>query len=215
MVGGAGRLLAGVCLATGLLVVAHGARGESPPLRSIEPEAYSDQPAGIRYGSLLYHASLMSGMVWDSNIFASKENVVADRILVHSSRLDRQHAGSELQIHTPHHRRTISNTRSRRPRAAPTRKAELRGTIRMQRDSELLVGLVAARITEPRSSSSAAICPRMRPSPCRTTSIRPGWGCAEIYNPVISTTTVAVDNDNYFNVRSNRRHVDQPAISRP
>ena len=37
---------------------AHGARGEAPPLRSIEPEAYSDQPAGIRYGSLIYHASL-------------------------------------------------------------------------------------------------------------------------------------------------------------
>ena len=68
MVGGAGRFLIRVCLATGLLAAAHQARGEGPPLRSIAPDAYSDQPAGIRYGSLLYNASLTSGLAWDLSL---------------------------------------------------------------------------------------------------------------------------------------------------
>ena len=201
MVGGAGRLLAGVCLATGLLVVAHGARGESPPLRSIEPEAYSDQPAGIRYGSLLYHASLVSGMVWDSNIFASKENVVADRIFYFRpgltvSTLDPNYKFT-LRTTLDHLDHEVSPSESR-----TDAKADLRGTIRMQRDSELLVGLVAARVTEPRSVQRRDL-PEDAAEPVLHNQYSAWVGLRRIYNPVVSTTTVAVDNDNYFNVRSN------------
>jgi len=201
MVGWAGRLLAGVCRATGLLVVAHGARGESPPLRSIEPEAYSDQPAGIRYGSLLYHASLVSGMVWDSNIFASKENVVADRIFYFRpgltvSTLDPNYKFT-LRTTLDHLDHEVSPSESR-----TDAKADLRGTIRMQRDSELLVGLVAARVTEPRSVQRRDL-PEDAAEPVLHNQYSAWVGLRRIYNPVVSTTTVAVDNDNYFNVRSN------------
>ena len=201
MVGGAGRLLAGVCLATGMLVAAYGARGETPPLRSIDPETYSDQPAGIKYGSLLYHASLVSGTVWDSNIFSSKGNVVADRILVVRpgltvSTLDPNYKFT-LRTSLDHLDYEVSPAESR-----TDAKAELRGTVRVQRDSELLVGLVAARLSEPRSIQRRDL-PEDAAEPVVHNQYAAWVGLRRIFNPAVTTTTVTVDNDNYFNVRSN------------
>jgi hypothetical protein len=80
MAGRAARLLAGTVLAIGPIVSAPAVRAESPPLSSVKPDSYPDMPAGIRYGNLLYHASVASGFAWDSNIFSSRENVIGDRI---------------------------------------------------------------------------------------------------------------------------------------
>jgi hypothetical protein len=200
MVGGAGRLLAGVFLA-GLVVAAQVARGDAPPLASVDVDAYPDRPAGLRYGSLLYHASLVSGTVWDSNIFSSKENVVADRIFY-------VRPGLTVSTLDPNYRftlRTAVESLDYDISPAESRtdaKAELRGSIRMQRDSELLVGLVAARVTEPRSVQRRDL-PEDAAEPVLHNQYSAWVGLRRIYNPVISTTTVAVDNDNYFNVRSN------------
>ena len=201
MVGGAGRLLAGAYLATALLVAAQGARGESPPLKSVEPEAYTDQPAGIKYGQLLYHASLVSGTVWDSNIFSSKENVVADRILfirpgLTVSTLDPNYKFT-LRTSIEHLDYEVSPSESR-----TDAKADLRGTIRVQRDSDVNVGLTAARVTEPRSIQRRDL-PEDAAEPVVHNQYAAWVGLRKIFNPVASTTTVTVENDNYFNVRSN------------
>ena len=202
MVGWAGKLLAGVCLATGLLVAMHGARGEAPPLRSIEPDAYLDQPAGIRYGALLYHASLMSGMAWDSNIFSSKANVVADRILVLRpgltvSTLDPNYKftfrASILQVDYE-----VSPADSRTDALA-----DLRGTIRVQRDTEIDVGLIAARLTDPRSSVQRRDLPEDAAEPTVHNQYSAWVALRRNFNPAVTTTTVTVANDDYYNVRSN------------
>ena len=74
MGGSAARLLAGTILALGPFVSAPGARAESPPLSSVQPDNFSDAPAGIKYGNLLYHASVASGVVYvsseDGNLYA-------------------------------------------------------------------------------------------------------------------------------------------------
>jgi hypothetical protein len=201
MVGGAGRLLA-VCLATGVLVAAHGARGEGPPLRSIEPEAYSDQPAGIRYGSLLYHASLLSGMAWDSNIFSSKTNVVADRILfvrpgLTVSTLDPNYKFT-FRTSIQHLDYEVSPADSRTDALA-----EMRGTIRVQRDSEIGVGLTAAHLTDPRSSVLRRDLPQDAAEPIAHNQYSAWVALRRDFNPAVSTTTVTVVNDDYYNVRSN------------
>jgi hypothetical protein len=202
MVGGTGRLLAGVCLAIGLLVAAKGARGESPPLRSVDLDTYSDQPAGIKYGLLLYHASLVSGTVWDSNIFSSKENVVADRILfirpgLTVSTLDPNYKFT-LRASLDHLEYEVSPSDSRTGATA-----DLRGSIRVQRDREILVGLTAARVTEPRSSVQRRDLPEDAAEPVVHNQYSAWVGLRRTFNPVVSTTTVTVENDNYFNVRSN------------
>jgi hypothetical protein len=201
MVGGVGKLLAGVCLAIGLLVAARGARGESPPLRSIEPETYSDQPAGIRYGMLLYHASLVSGTVWDSNIFSNKENVVADRILfirpgLTVSTLDPNYKFT-FRASVDHLDYEVSPSENR-----TSAKADLRGSIRVQRDQEILVGLTAARVAEPRSTLRRDL-PEDAAEPVVHNQYSAWVGLRRIFNPVTSTTTMTVETDNYFNVRSN------------
>ena len=185
-----------------MLVAAHGARGEAPPLRSIEPEAYSDQPAGIRYGSLLYHASLLSGMAWDSNIFSSKTNVVADRIFfirpgLTVSTLDPNYKFT-FRTSIQHLDYEVSPADSRTDALA-----EMRGTVRVQRDSEIDVGLTAARLTDPRSSVLRRDLPQDAAEPIAHNQYSAWVALRRDFNPAVSTTTVTVVNDDYYNVRSN------------
>lgn len=201
MVDGAGRLLAGVVLAAGVLVAAHGARGESPPLKSIEPEVYSDRPAGMKYGLLLYHASLVSGTIWDSNIFSSKENVVADRILfirpgLTVSTLDPNYKFT-FRASAEHLDYEVSPSESR-----TDARAELRGTVRVQRDSEIGVGITASHINEPRSSQRRDL-PEDAANPI-VHNLYTAWvGLRRDFNPLGSSTTVTLENDDYFDARSN------------
>lgn len=202
MVVGAGRLLARVLLATGMLVAAQAARAESPPLKSIEPDAFPDQPAGIRYGSLLYHGSLFTGNVWDSNIFsANKANVLADRIQyirpgLSVSTLDPNYKFTlRTSVEQLFYDQSISENRT-------DARADLRGTIRVRRDTELDVGSTAARVSEPRSPQRRDL-PEDAARPVVHNQYSAWIGLRKNYNPLLWTTTVSVDNDNYFNARSN------------
>jgi hypothetical protein len=81
MAGRAIRVLAGVVLLAGILVMEQAAHAQTPPpLSSIDPKTFLDQPAGIRYGGLLYQATLKSGFIWDSNVFLNRQNALSDRI---------------------------------------------------------------------------------------------------------------------------------------
>jgi hypothetical protein len=201
MVGGTGRFLAGVCLATGLLAAAHEAYGEAPPLRSIEPEAYSDQPAGIRYGSLLYHASLRSGMAWDSNIFSTKAHVVADRIVI-------LRPGLTVSTVDPNYKFTFrANMQQLEYDVSPSDNrldgfADLHGSIRVQKDTTLDVGLVAARIADPRNSIVRRDLPLNAAEPVVHNQYSAWVALRRNFNPVVSTTTLTVLNDNYYDVPS-------------
>gem|GEM_PF-5496815 len=177
------------------------AHAESPPLKSIEPEIHPDQPAGIRYGGLLYHASLYSAMVWDSNIFSSRENVVADRIQVLRpgltvSTLDPNYKFT-FRSSLDHLEYDISPAENR-----TDARADLRGTVRVQRDRELDVGVTAARVSEPRSIQRRDL-PEDAANPVVHNQYSAWLGLRRKHNHVVSTTTVTVDNDNYFDVRSN------------
>ena len=191
MVGGAGRFLIRVCLATGLLAAAHQARGEAPPLRSIAPDAYSDQPAGIRYGSLLYNASLTSGLAWDTNIFSSKAHVVGDRILV-------LRPGLTISTLDPNYKFTFrSNLQQLDYEVSPSDNrmdglAELHGNIRVQRDTAIDVGLAAARIMDPRSSILRRDLPENAAAPVTHNQYSAWIGLRRNFNPMVSTTTVTV-----------------------
>ena len=201
MVGGTGRFLAGVCLSTGLLAAAHEAYGEAPPLRSIEPEAYSDQPAGIRYGSLLYSASLRSGMAWDSNIFSTKVHVVADRIVI-------LRPGLTVSTLDPNYKFTFrANFQQLEYEVSPSDNrldglADLRGTIRVQKDTAIDVGLVAAHIANPRSSILRRDLPLNAAEPSVYNEYSAWVALRRNLNPLVSTTTVSVLSDDYNNVPS-------------
>jgi hypothetical protein len=201
MVGGAGRFLIRVCLATGLLAAAHQARGEGPPLRSIAPDAYSDQPAGIRYGSLLYNASLTSGLAWDTNIFSSKAHVVGDRILV-------LRPGLTISTLDPNYKFTFrSNLQQLDYESSPSDNrmdglAELHGNIRVQRDTAIDVGLAAARIMDPRSSILRRDLPENAAAPITHNQYSAWIGLRRNFNPLVSTTTVTVLRDDYYDVQA-------------
>jgi hypothetical protein len=81
--------------------------------------------------------------------------------------------------------------------------ADLRGTVRVQRDSEIDVGIAAARVTVPRSSVLRRDLPQDAAEPVVHNQYAAWAGLRRVFNPVLSLTTLAVENDNYFNVRSN------------
>lgn len=202
MVVGAGRYLAGMLLSTGLLVAAQSARGESPlPLRSIEADAFLDRPEGVKYGSLLFHSYLLSGHIWDSNIFLSKDHIIADRILF-------VRPGLSVSTLDPNYRFTIrSSLHHLEYDVSPSEsrtdaRVEMNGTIRAQRDREIDVGSTAARVSEPRSIQRRDL-PDNAAEPIVHNMYSAWIALRQMYNPLTSTTTVRVENDNYFNVRSN------------
>ena len=200
MAGWAKRLLAGSLLAAGAFASTPAVHAESPPLKSVEPDAYPDRPAGVKYGGLLYQASLLTGHVWDSNIFSSKENVVADRILY-------VRPGLTVSTLDPNYKFTLRTSidyfeYERAPEEGRTDpKAALQGTIRMQRDLELVVGLSAARVHEPRSITRRDLPDNAaEPTPHNLYSAK--VGVRRLNNALTSETTVSYENDNYANVRS-------------
>jgi hypothetical protein len=201
MVGGTGRFLAGICLAAGLVLAAHEVRGEAPPLRSIEPESYSDQPAGIRFGALLYHASLRSGMAWDSNIFSTKAHVVADRIVI-------LRPGLTVSTVDPNYKFTFrANIQQLEYEVSPSDNrldgfVDLQGSIRVQKDTTLDVGLVAARIADPRSSIVRRDLPLNAAEPVVHNQYSAWVALRRNFNPLVSTTTLTVLNDDYYDVQS-------------
>jgi hypothetical protein len=195
-----GNFLAGLVLA-GMLVAGQTARGEAPPLRPIDPLAYPDQPAGMKYGPLVYNASLMSGMVWDSNIFSSKEHIIADRIQfvrpgLTVTTLDPNYR-FVLRAGLDHLAYDLSPSEDR-----TDARGELRGAIRVQRDAAIDVGAFAARVSEPRSVQRRDL-PGDAASPVVHNQYSAWIGLRKLYNPLVWTTLVTVENDNYFNVRSN------------
>ncbi len=170
-------------------------------MRSIEAESFPDQPAGLKYGSLLFHSSLATGTVWDSNIFSSKDNIIADRILyvrpgLSVSTLDPNYKFT-LRTSVDHLDYEVSPAENR-----TDARAELRGTVRVQRDTELDTGATAARVSEPRSPQRRDL-PEDAANPVVHNQYSAWIGLRKYYSPLVWSSTVGVDNDNYFNVRSN------------
>ena len=201
MVGGAGRFLFAICLATGLLAAAHEVRGEAPPLRSIAPEAYSDQPAGIRYGSLIYNATLTSGVAWDSNIFSTNANVAADRILILRPGLTVSTVDPNYKFTFRAHLQQLEHDISRSDDRLDGL-AELNGAIRVQRDTAIILGLIAARIMDPRSSILRRDLPENAAYPVTYNQYSAWIGLRRNFNPVVSTTTFTVLSEDYYDVQS-------------
>jgi len=200
MAGWAKKLLARALLAAGVVASVPAVRADSPPLKSTVPESYEDQPAGVKYGRLLYHASLLSGQIWDSNIFSSKENVIADRILF-------VRPGLTVSTLDPNYKLTFRTSLDyleyeRAPEEGRTDpKADLQGTIRLQRDLEAVFGVSAARIHEPRSITRRDLPDNAaEPTPHNLYTAR--VGVRRINNALTSETAVSYENDNYANVRS-------------
>ena len=143
----------------------------------------------------------MSGMAWDSNIFSTKVNVVADRILV-------LRPGLTVSTVDPNYKFTFrANLQQLEYEVSPSDNrldglAELHGTIRVQRDTAIDVGLVAARITDPRSSILRRDLPQNAAEPTVYNEYSAWVALRRIFNPLVSTTTLTVLNDNYYNVPS-------------
>jgi hypothetical protein len=141
-------------------------------------------------------------MAWDSNIFSSKTNVVADRILfirpgLTVSTLDPNYKFT-FRTSIQHLDYEVSPADSRTDALA-----EMRGTIRVQRDSEIGVGLTAAHLTDPRSSVLRRDLPQDAAEPIAHNQYSAWVALRRDFNPAVSTTTVTVVNDDYYNVRSN------------
>jgi len=200
MAGWAKRLLAGGFLAAGAFAAMPTANADAPPLKSVEPDSYPDRPAGVKYGRLLYHASLLTGQIWDSNIFSSKDNVVADRILY-------VRPGLTISTLDPNYKFTFRTSvdhfeYERTPEEGRTDpKADLQGTIKVRRDLEATMALSAARIHEPRSIQRRDL-PDNAAEPVPHNQYVARVGIRRLNNRLTSETTLNYENDNYFNVRS-------------
>jgi len=201
MVGGAARLLAGTFLATGLLVCTPAARGEAPPLSSVQADNYPDAPAGIRYGNLLYHASVESGVAWDTNIFSSKDNVVADRITfirpgLTISTLDPNYKFSfRASLDQLEYERTDTESRT-------DAQAALAGTVRLRNDTAIDIAVRAARVHDDRSIQHRDI-PEDAAEPVLHNDYAASIALRHDFHPLVSTASVAYESIDYFDVRSN------------
>jgi hypothetical protein len=217
MVVGSRRLLTALAfLATGLFSTVQVAHAENPPIKSIEPDLFPDQPAGIRHGLLLYHASLQTGFVWDSNIFSNRDNIIADRILllrpgITVTTLDPNYKFT-LRASMEHLDYEVSPSENR-----TDAQAELRGTIRVERDREIHVGTSAAHLSEPRSPQRRDL-PEDAARPVEHNQYAAWLGFRKIFNPGTSTTTLTVESDDYLDARSNSgerinlQHLDRNTV---
>lgn len=194
--------LSGYLLAACLAAAPASLRAENPPLASVPADSFADKPAGIRWGGLLYNATITTGAAWDSNIFFSRNNVVSDRIVyikpgLTVSTLDpnykftfRAQADHFEYDNTPAESRTNG-------------RAEVDGTIRLRRDLEVDVGASAGHVREPRSLQRRDL-PEDAAEPVAHNIYTARLAVRRIFNSMLTTTTaVGVENDNYFNVRSN------------
>ena len=201
MAGRAARLLAGAVLAIGPIVSGPAVRAESPPLSSVKPDSYPDNPAGIRYGNFLFHASVASGFAWDSNIFSSKDGVIADRITFVRPGLtistldpDRKFTFQTSLQHLEYEKATDESRTDAQ--------ASLAGTVRLQRDTWVDIALRAGRVHDDRSLQHRDI-PDDAAEPVLHNDYGASIALRRDFNPMISTTTISYENNDYFNVRSN------------
>jgi hypothetical protein len=140
-------------------------------------------------------------MAWDSNIFSSRDNIVADRIQI-------IRPGLTISTLDPNYKFTLTTFLQRfehdvSPDDSRTDAGvELKGTIRAQRNLDVNVGISAGRVTSPRSDVQRRDLPTDAAEPIALNHYSAWAGLRRDLNPVISTTTVTVEKDNYFNVRS-------------
>lgn len=195
------RVLAGAVLLVGLLITGEQAVAQTPPIASIEPSSFSDQPAAIRYGGLLYQASLKSGFIWDSNLFLSQNDRVSDRIAY-------VRPGLTVSTLDPNYKFTFRGEIDRLEydrNEAENRsdfRGEVNGTIRVRRDTEIDVSTFAGHIHELRSALRRDL-PDDIGEPVPINRYIGRVALRQYFYPLISTTFVSFENDNYFNVRSN------------
>jgi len=201
MAGRAARLLAGAVLAIGPIVSGPGVRAESPPLSSVKPDSYPDAPAGLRYGNLLYHASLVSGFAWDSNIYASKADVIGDRIAfirpgLTISTLDPNRKFTfQASLQHLEYDKVTDETRT-------DAQASLTGTVRLQRDTWVDVALRADHVHDDRSLQHRDI-PDDAAEPVLHNDYAASIALRRDFHPLVSTTAFSFVSNDYFNVRAN------------
>jgi hypothetical protein len=193
-------LLAGGIVAAGLLVAMVPVRADSPPLKYINPETFSDNPAGTRAGELLFHSYIAAGTIYDSNVFSSPRDAVSDRILflrpgLSVSTLDPNRTFN-LRVSLDHleYERFPDESRTD-PRG------ELTGRLRLQRNLELDTFLSASRPHEERSLLRRDL-PGNAAEPIVHNEYLARVALRGTYNRLVLTTTAAYENENYFNVRS-------------
>jgi hypothetical protein len=200
MCGRAKRAIAGLGLVVGLLAALPRAAAESPPLRSIVPEAYLDAPAGIKAGGLLFHSAVASGIIYDSNVFAS-DIATADRVTL---------LRPSLSVRTldPNYKFTFRSFLENleydklSSESRTDYRAEVDGKIRVRRDLEIAVNASAGRVNEPRSLQRRDI-PTDAAEPVAYNQYATATSLVHYWSPMVTTTTFAFENANYFNVRAN------------
>ena len=186
-------------LAAGLSLAAP-VRADSPPLRYIAPDAFADKSAGIRQGDLVYHASIATGLIFDSNVFSTASDAVHDRIVF-------LRPGFIVSTLNPNHklefRATLDHLEYDRfvdeSRTDP--RAELSGRVRVQRDLEIDARVSAAKVHDERSLLRRDL-PGNAAEPIAHNQYLTRLGLRRTYNRLVLTTTAAYENENYFNVRS-------------
>lgn len=200
MCGRARLTIAGLSLVAGLLVAQPCAMAEAPPLRSIPPDAFEDKPAGLRLGGLVYSANVSTGAIYDSNVYSSNTDVAADRILLlrpelSISNLDPNHRFTfRAMIEDLEYERLKSENRT-------DARAEIDGKIRIRRDLGLDVRASAARLNEVRSLTNRDL-PTNAAGPARYDQYIGSMSLVRTADPMVATTTVGVQKDDYSSVES-------------
>jgi hypothetical protein len=93
----------------------------------------------------------------------------------------------------------------------------LLGSIRVQRDTAIDIGLTAARIMDPRSSILRRDLPQNAAEPVTHNQYSAWIALRRNFNPLTSTTTITVLNDDYYDVQSiggtpiDLQHLDRDA----
>ncbi len=192
--------MAGLTLAVWLFGPLPKAHADSPPLKSVGVEAFTDAPAGIKAGGLLFNSSLAGGTIYDSNVFSTHTDVASDRIVF-------VRPGLTVTTLDPNRKFTframLENLEyERNPSEDRTDyRGDIDGKIRVQRDFEIQMNAAAGRVNEPRSLTRRDI-PTNAATPVAYNQYTASTAFIRYWQPLVATTTVRFENDNYFNVRS-------------
>jgi hypothetical protein len=201
MCGRARKTIAGLSIAVGLLAAFPRAHAESPPLKSIVPDAFLDTPVGIKAGGLVFHSSVATAVIYDSNVFSTHADAATDRITLlrpslSVSTLDPNYKFTFRSFleHLDYDNLSTENRTDYR--------GEIDGKIRIRRDLELDVSATAGRVNEPRSLLRRDI-PTNAAEPVAYNQYVTAVSLVNYWEPMVTTTTIGFENANYFNVRSN------------
>lgn len=192
------RAIAAFSLVVGLLAAFSRALAEAPPLRSIAPEAFADNPAGIKAGGLVYHSSLASALIYDSNLLSSHTDVISDQALL-------LRPGISISTIDPNYKftfRSFLESLQYQDMTSENRMnygAELDGKIRLQRDLQLATFVSAGRVDEPRSLARRDL-PDNAAGPISYNQYFARASLVHTWAPFVTTTTIGYENENYFNV---------------